>query len=133
MSPNLLINRAEPLVLARPLAVLFGVAMVAAAGLRWGVRGTVAAGLGAAVSIANVFLMARLGKRAQSEAAAADPTRAAARLNAALGAKTITLLLLVIFLAQVGPVGPQATTPFALGLLVTVFALIAAGLLGRPE
>jgi hypothetical protein len=76
--------------------------------------------------------MARLGQRARNEAAAADPSRAAARLNAALGAKTIALLILVVAIAQVGPVGPATTTPFALGLLVTVFALIAGGLLGRP-
>jgi len=131
MSPNHLINRAEPLALARPLAVLFGVAMVAVAGLGWGVQGSLAAALGALVSIANVFLMGRLGQRAQREALLADPGRAATRLHAALGAKTIFLLVLVAFIAQRGPMGPSLT-PFTLGLLVTVFALIAAGLMGRP-
>jgi hypothetical protein len=132
MSPNHLTNRAEPLLLARPLAILFGVAMVAAAGVRWGAQGSMAAALGAVVSIANVYLMARLGQRAQREATEADPGRAAARLNAALGAKTIALLVVVAFIAQLGPVRTHFLTPFTLGLLVTVFALIAAGLIGRP-
>jgi hypothetical protein len=110
---------------------LFGVAVVAVAGLAWGVTGTIAAALGTLVSIGNVWLMAGLGQRAQREARADDPNRAASRLHAALSAKTIILLALVAFISQRGPIGPSLT-PFTLGLLVTVFALIAAGLMGRP-
>lgn len=131
--PNLLPDpTAEPLVLARWFAVLFGLGVVAACGLGWGVRGTLAAAIGAVVSVANVFVLERLGARAVKEAAVVENAFAAgSRLHVALGIKTLILLALVVLLANVGPAG-RALTPFTLGLLVTVFALVAGGLLARP-
>jgi hypothetical protein len=124
----------EPLALARPLALLFGALVVAVAGLTWGVRGTLAAGIGTLVSIANVWVLARLGERAQRDVghapSAETATSAASRLHVALGVKTIILLGLVAVLANQG-FASLAMTPFAMGLLVTVFALIAAGLMAR--
>jgi hypothetical protein len=128
------INNLEPLALARPLAVLFGLIVVAWAGLVWGPAGTLAAGIGALMSVGNVWVLARLGARAiresGSEPSAATASVAASRLHVALGTKTIILLALVAFLSNQGWAS-LAMTPFALGLLVTVFALIAAGLLAR--
>lgn len=128
------INSLEPLAAARPLALLFGVLVVAWAGVAWGKAGTLAAGVGALLSVSNVFVLARLGARAQrevgSEPSAATATFAASRLHVALGAKTIILLALVALLSTQGWAS-LAMTPFALGLLVTVFALIAAGLVAR--
>ncbi|HEY0706902.1 MAG TPA: hypothetical protein VGG33_08900 [Polyangia bacterium] len=128
------INNLEPLALARPLAVLFGAIVVAWAGLVWGPSGTLAAGIGSLLSIGNVWFLARVGARAMREAgaepSAVTGTYAASRLHLALGAKTIILLALVAVLSQQGWAS-LAMTPFALGLLVTVFALIAAGLVAR--
>ena len=121
----------EPLVLARPLALGIGAAVIAWSGIGWGRAGTVAALLGVVVSLANVWVLERLGARAMREATGAHPVHAAARLQVALGAKTIILLALVALLAQKGPAG-LAMTPFTIGLLVSVFSLVAAGLIARP-
>jgi hypothetical protein len=127
------INSLEPLAVARPLALLFGVLIVAWAGIVWGRAGTLAAGIGALLSISNVWVLARLGARAVRETggepSATTATNAASRLHVALGAKTIILLALVAILSQGW--ASLAVTPFAMGLLVTVFALIAAGLVAR--
>ena len=121
----------EPLALARPLALLIGAAVVAWAGIGWGPPGTLAAGIGVVISLANVWVLERLGARAVREVAepdAATATKAAVRLQAALAGKTIVLLALVALAAKVGLTG-ATLTPFTLGLLVSVFALLAAGLL----
>lgn len=126
--------RLEPLALARSFALGIGGAIVALSGLAWGVRGTVCALAGTIISLGNVWLMNRLGVRARREAASFDPAAAAVRLQVALGAKTVAVLVLVAALANRLPAaGPGvAMIPFSLGLLVTVFALLAGGLFGRP-
>ena len=132
-------KNAEPLALARSLALLIGLAVVAASGLAWGPTGTLAAATGSLIAIANVWVLERLGARARREAgdsedahASERAVQAGSRLQVAMAAKTIILLGLVALLAQLG-VAARAMTPFSLGLLVSVFALIAGGLLGRPE
>jgi hypothetical protein len=117
--------------LARPLALVLGGAVVAASGLGWGRTGTIAAAIGVALSLANVWVLHRLGTRAIRQAGDSDvgqATQAAVGLQVALAAKTVILLALVALLANRGAIA-QTMTPFALGLLVTVFALLAAGLL----
>ena len=136
--PTSLAESAAPetqvLALARPLALLLGAAVVVAAGLGWGRAGTTAAAIGVAVSLANVWVLHRLGARAMRAAGgqerpdAAAATSAAVGLQLALAAKTVILLALVALLAN-RIAGTGTMTPFALGLLVTVFALLSAGLL----
>lgn len=127
-------NTLEPLSLARPLALLIGVAVVAWGGLVWGRPGTIAAAIGTIVSLGNVWVLERLGARAMREVAgepsAAEATDVASRLHVALGAKTIILLALVAFLANQGWSSLEMK-PFAIGLLVSVFSLVAAGLIAR--
>jgi hypothetical protein len=120
----------QVLALARPLALLFGAAVVGAGGLGWGRAGTTAAAIGVALSLANVWVLHRLGARATRLAGVDDvvqATQAATGLQAALAAKTVVLLALVAVLANRAATA-RTMTPFALGLLVTVFALLAAGL-----
>ena len=121
----------QVLALARPLAVARGVAVLVAGGAVWGRAGLWAAGTGVALSLLNVWVLHRLGARANRQAAVNDgegATQAAVGLQLALGAKTVILLALVVLLANRMMVA-GSMTPFALGLLVTVFALLAAGLL----
>jgi hypothetical protein len=124
-------NPSEPLALARPAALLIGGAVVALSGLAWGPTGTLAAGVGTLISVVNVWVLERLGARAVRQAAhpdAGEAVAAASRLQLALGGKTIILLALVAYFANRGPVA-KSTTAFTLGLLVSVFALVAGGLL----
>jgi hypothetical protein len=118
----------EPLSAARPLALLLAAVVIAASGLGWGPRGTVAALVGSVLSLINVFILERMATRAAQRALDEGPGVAASGLQAALGAKTVVLLTIVALLA--GTVGAgRLSTPFGLGLLVSVFALILAGLL----
>jgi hypothetical protein len=121
--------------LARPLALLFGGVVVVSGGLGWGQPGAIAAGIGTAVSLANVWVLHGLGARAVRQAGdqtlspdVGTATQAAVGLQVALGVKTVILLVLVALLANRSTVA-GAMTPFTLGLLVTVFALLAGGLL----
>ena len=117
----------EPLVLARPLAFVLAAVVIAGSGLAWGAGGTLAALIGSALSVINVLVLARLGARAAERAVADGPGTAVSGLQAALGAKTVVLLTIVALLA--GTVGAgRLSIPFGLGLLVSVFALILAGL-----
>ncbi len=128
---------AEPLLLARSFALVIGAIVVLASGLAWGPGGTLSALLGTALSVANVWVLHRLGARAVADVAAGNDgpggvvaTQAGSRLQLALGAKTIILLALVALVTQLGPFDRHsgAMTAFSLGLLVSVFALIAGGL-----
>ena len=110
---------------ARGLAIVVGGAVVVASALAWGVPGLVAAGAGAALSVANVFLLTRFASRATAVAAAGGPNTAIVRLTSALGAKTLVLLAIVWLLCKSGHV---RVLPLALGLLVTVICLLGAGL-----
>jgi hypothetical protein len=119
------------LALARPVAVVLGAAVVALGGIGWGRTGITAALIGVLLSLGNVWLLHRLGTRAIRAAGDSDvgqATQAAVGLQVALAAKTVILLALVALLASRGAIA-RSTTPFALGLLVTAFALLAAGLL----
>ncbi len=120
----------DPLALAALLAPVLAGAVVLLATLLWGRRGLTAAGLGALVSIVNLWVLSRLSARAARRAVAEGGGQAAASgLQAALSAKTAVMLGVVGLL--VGGVGAGLDpAPFAMGLLVSVFALLLAGLSG---
>lgn len=117
----------EPLVLARPLALILSLGLVGLAAAFWGRREALAAAMGAGLSFINVWVLGRLANRAARQALAQGPESAGGNLQAALGAKTIVLLFTVALVAGVGGAGLPAV-PFGLGLLVTSFALLLAGL-----
>jgi hypothetical protein len=123
----------EPLTLARPLALVLAAVVTVSAGLAWGVSGTLAALCGSALSLINVAVLQRMAVRAarQVEVTGAVGT-AASGLQAVLAAKTVVLLTVVALLS--GSVGHgRLSTPFGLGLLVSVFALILAGLVAAAR
>jgi hypothetical protein len=115
----------DPLAHARGLAIVVGGAVLIAGVFGWGRVGLVAAAIGTAISLVNVWALRRLALRAVANVAVTGSGSAAAQLSAALGAKTMVLLVLVWLVSRAGAF---PTVPFALGLLVTVFALLGAGL-----
>jgi len=116
---------AEPLALARGLAVVGGGAAVILAALAWGRAGLVAAALGAGLSIVNAWALARFAARAAARAAAQQPHTATVQLTSALGAKSAVLLTAVWVLTRSGKL---AVAPLAMGLMVSVLSLLGAGL-----
>lgn len=123
----------EPLALARPLALGLAAVVTVSAGLAWGMSGTLAALCGSALSLINVTVLHRMALKAVQQVAATGVVgTAASGLQAALAAKTVVLLTVVALLA--GSVGQgRLSTPFGLGLLVSVFALILAGLIAAAR
>ena len=118
---------AEPLALAWTLAPALAIVVVVASGFAWGPRGLVAASLGSLLSLGNVWLLFRMGKKAVARAEGGQ--EALPSLQVGLGAKTAGLMLAVVLLTRVGGLRTE-TAPLVLGLLVSVLALIAAGLRG---
>jgi hypothetical protein len=110
---------------ARGLAIVVGGAVVVLSALAWGAAGLVAAAVGAALSVANVFVLTRFSRQAMAVAAAGGPNTAIVGLTSLLGAKTIVLLTIVWGL---GKTAHLRVLPLALGLLVTVICLLGAGL-----
>jgi hypothetical protein len=124
------IQNLDPLARAALLAPPLGGAAVLLATTVWGRTGLIAAGLGALVSVANLWVLGRLSARAARRAAAEGAGGAAASgLQAALSAKT-AVLLVVVALLMGGAGAGLAPAPFVMGLLVSVLALLAAGLAG---
>jgi hypothetical protein len=123
----------EPLTLARPLALALAAVVTASSGLAWGVSGTLAALCGSALSLVNVTVLQRMAVRAARQVAVTGAVgTTASGLQAALAAKTVVLLTVVALLS--GSVGHgRLSTPFGLGLLVSVFALILAGLVAAAR
>jgi hypothetical protein len=119
-------NTTELAARARGLALVVGGGVVVLSALAWGMSGLAAAAVGAALSIINVFVLTRFAEKAVAVAAAGGPNTAIVRLTSALGAKTIVLLTIVWV---VGKSARLPVLPLALGLLVTVFSLLGAGLL----
>jgi hypothetical protein len=115
----------DPLARARGLAVVGSGAVLVLAAFVWGRPGLVAAAFGAGLSVVNAWALARLANRAAARAAAQAPHTATVQLTAALGAKTAVLLIAVWVLTHSGKL---ALVPFAMGLLVSVVALLGAGL-----
>lgn len=118
-------NTTDLAALARGLAIVVGGGVVALAALAWGMPGLQAAAVGAGLSVMNVFVLTRFARQAVAVAAAGGPNTAIVRMTSALGAKTIVLLTVVWVVTKSGSL---RIMPLALGLLVTVFSLLAAGL-----
>jgi hypothetical protein len=111
---------------ARGLSIVMGGAVVLLSALAWGTPGLVAAAVGTALSVANVWLLTRFARQAMDVAAAGGPNTAIVRLTSTLGIKTIVLLTIVWVITNSTSL---PILPLALGLLVTVFCLLGAGLL----
>lgn len=111
---------------ARGLSLVVGGAVVTLSALAWGMPGLQAAAVGAGLSVMNVFLLTRFARQAVTVAAAGGPNTAIVRMTSALGAKTIVLLTIVWVVTKSASL---RIMPLALGLLVTVFSLLAAGLI----
>jgi hypothetical protein len=120
---------------ARGLSIVMGGAVVLLSALAWGTPGLVAAAVGAALSVANVWLLTRFARQAMDVAAAGGPNTAIVRLTSTLGIKTIVLLTIVWVITKSTSLRILPMLPLALGLLVTVFCLLGAGLLTalRPD
>jgi hypothetical protein len=116
---------ADPLGRAPALAAVIGGAVLAGGALGWGRPGLLAAALGTGLSLLNVWVLRRFAARAVEAVSATGPAAASSQLTAALGAKTMVLLTCVWLL---GRAAALETVPFAFGLLVSVFALLGAGL-----
>jgi hypothetical protein len=120
----------DPLTLAARLGLgVAALVVLAAAGL-WGRPGVLAAAVGSLVSIVNLAALAWLSARAARRAAAqadgeSGGAAAASGLQAALSAKT-ALLLVVVGLLVGGAGGGLHPAALAMGLLVSVFALLLA-------
>jgi hypothetical protein len=111
---------------ARGLAIVVGGAVVVLSALAWGKAGLEAAAVGSLLSVINVFVLTRFARQAVAVAGAGGPNTAIVRLTSALGAKTIVLLTIVWVVCKTTRL---LVLPLALGLLVTVFCLLGAGLL----
>ena len=122
--PSMTADAGDP-ALARGLAIVVGGAVVTLSAFAWGLPGLRAAAAGAALSVANVFVLTRFARQAMEVAAAGGPNTAIVRLTSILGAKTIVLLTVVWVICKSTSL---RVLPLALGLLVTVFCLLAAGL-----
>jgi hypothetical protein len=116
---------AELLARAGRLALVVGGAVLAVGALGWGRAGLVAAAAGTALSLVNVWALGRVATRAVESVALTGPAAAASRLTSLLGAKTVVLLTSVWVLCRLTAL---ETVPLGLGLLVSVFALLGAGL-----
>ena len=110
--------------------VVLGAAATAAAGLIWGGRGMLAAGIGAALAVANFWAIRRLGARAIAKVAAGSVPQALS-LVAALVAKMAILFALVwLVIARLG----LPVLPFTMGISAFVASILLAGLfLGAAE
>jgi len=92
------------------------------AGAIWGVRGAVAAGVGALLACADFWLLVRIGSRLVASARAGSPSRA---LSFLLIGKTMALFALVFIAIAVVHLD---AIPFALGFSVVVVSFIMIGL-----
>lgn len=115
----------DPLTLARRLAVVMSGGVAAISALVWGPRGLLAAVVGTGLSLINVWALGRMATRAVAAVGVVGPQAATAQLSGALGAKT-TILLVSVWMVTRG--GQMEILPLALGLLVSVFSLLGAGL-----
>ena len=92
------------------------------AGAIWGVRGAVAAGVGALLACADFWLLVRIGSRLVASARAGNPSRG---LSFLLLGKTMALFALVFIAIAVLHL---PAIPFALGFSVFVVSIMMLGL-----
>jgi hypothetical protein len=92
------------------------------AGAIWGVRGAVAAGVGAGLACADFWLLVRIGSRLVESARSGNPSRG---LSFLLLGKTAALFALVFIAIAVLHLD---AIPFALGFSVFVVSIMMLGL-----
>ena len=110
--------------------LVLGVAAVAAGGLLWGSRGMAASGAGAALSVANFWVLRRLGARAVARVEAGASTGQAVALVMSLAVKMLLLFGLVwVAIRLLG----LPVLPFTLGMSVFVAAILLGGLYLGPQ
>ncbi len=102
--------------------VILGVVATAIAGLLWGGRGTLGAGVGALLACADFAILGRLGGRA---IAAARNGASPWGLGLALIGKMAALFAAVFIAIRVARL---AVVPFALGFSVFVVSILLVGL-----
>lgn len=105
--------------------IVLGVVGTAVGGMIWGPRGLLAAGIGAALSVANFWAIRRLGLRAMAKVASGESAARALPLVAALLGKMALLFALVwLMVRHVG----LPVLPFTMGLSVFVLSILITGL-----
>lgn len=110
--------------------IILGVAAVAVAGLLWGPRGMGAAGVGAGLSVANFWVLRRLGARAVARVEAGASPGQAVALVMSLAVKMLLLFGLVwVAVRLIG----LPILPFTLGMSVFVAAIFLGGLYLGPQ
>jgi len=110
--------------------LILAAAVTALAGAIWGASGALAAGVGAALAVADLWLLVRIGSRLVASARAGNPSRG---LSFLLLGKTMVLFALVFIAIAVLHLD---AIPFALGFSVFVVSIMMLGLragLGQPE
>lgn len=116
---------ADQLSLIQRTNVILGAGATAVAGLVWGGAGMLAAGVGAALTVANFWAIRRLGARAVAKVANGESVPRALALVAVLIAKMTLLFGLVwLLIRRVG----LPVIPFTLGLSVFVLSILITGL-----
>jgi len=120
----------EQLATIEKMNLVLGVAAVAGGGLLWGARGMLAAGAGAALSVANFWALRRLGARAVARVEAGATTGQALLLVASLAGKMMLLFALVwVAIRRIG----LPVLPFTLGLSAFVASALLGGLYLAPR
>ena len=115
----------DQLLLIQRTNIVLGVAATAVGGLLWGGRGMLAAGIGAALAIANFWAIRRLGLRAAAKVAGGEAAPRALPLVAALVGKMALLFALVwLMVRRVG----LPVLPFTLGMSIFVLSILITGL-----
>ena len=104
--------------------LVLGVAFTALAGIVWGPRGTLAAGAGAILAIADFLVLAHLGTRA---VAAVRTGASPWGLAIALFAKMTGLFTLVFAALRIAKLEMM---PFALGFSALVVSILLVGMTG---
>ena len=123
-------ERDQQLRIIERTTLVLGVAAVAAGGLLWGPRGMAASGAGAALSVANFWVLRRLGARAVARVEAGATTGQAVALVMSLAVKMLLLFGLVwVAIRLIG----LPVLPFTLGMSVFVAAILLGGLYLGPQ
>jgi hypothetical protein len=102
--------------------LILGALITCLAGVLWGARGAVAAGVGAGLACADFWLLVRIGARLVASAREGNPSRG---LSFLLLGKTAALFALVFVAIAVLHL---EAVPFALGFSVFVVSIMMLGL-----
>ena len=109
--------------------IVLGVAGTAVGGMIWGPRGLLAAGIGAALSVANFWAIRRLGLRAVAKVTDGDSARALPLVAALVGKMALLFGLVWFLVRRMG----LPVLPFTMGLSIFVLSILITGLfLDRP-